>query len=170
MYKKSVPELFLASPSGFSAYVAGAICLNRNHTSRQVNNIHIYTFPSGAVRPLHFYFKLSLYFGEFYSVVTEIIQFHHSPGTAYISLVRQPYQPEHIMIHRKMYHYEGGSQSSGRVKGVIQEYPEWSLLLRLFPEIQAASTAAAPLIGNAATIKPLPQRTRLAGWQSAAKG
>lgn len=27
MYKKSVPELFLASPSGFSAYVAGAIIL-----------------------------------------------------------------------------------------------------------------------------------------------
>lgn len=41
-------------------------------------------------------------------------------------------------------------------EGMIQEYPEWSLLLRLFPEIQAVSTAAAPLIGNAATIKPLP--------------
>lgn len=50
---------------------------------------------------------------------------------------------------------------------MIQEYPEWSLLLRLFPKIQTQSPwPVHPLIGSADTIKHLPPRTRLAVWDS----
>lgn len=47
--EKSVPKLFLASLEGFSVYAASALCLNKYYLSSWVNNVCIYTFPSGSM-------------------------------------------------------------------------------------------------------------------------